>query len=95
MKGLVVLYIFIVIDIFGYGGIEGLERDKKIIKQIKDCFFFGLFYGIDYLNGVGFVVQVVWLCFIVMQVYIFDFILEIFGNDVFENIFMMIIFVDN
>lgn len=31
MKGLVIFYIFIIIDIFGFGDIEGLKRDKFII----------------------------------------------------------------
>lgn len=31
MGGLFVFYVVIIIDIFGFGGIEGLKRDMKII----------------------------------------------------------------
>lgn len=95
MKGSAVPYTFTVIDTPGYGGTEGLERDKKITKQIKDCFSLGPPHGIDHLNGVGFVVQAARPRLTATQVYIFDSILEIFGNDVSENIFMMITFADN
>ena len=94
MKGSTVPYTFTVIDTPGYGGTEGLERDKKITKQIKEFFSCPPPDGIDHLDGVGFVVQSSQARLTSTQVYIFDSILSIFGNDVSQNIFMMITFAD-
>ena len=38
MKGSAVPYTFTVIDTPGFGGTEGLKRDKKITEQIKEFF---------------------------------------------------------
>lgn len=94
MKGSSVPYTFTVIDTPGYGGTEGLERDKKITKQIKEFFSIAPPGGIDHLDGIGFVVQASQARLTSTQEYIFDSILSIFGNDVSKNIFMMITFAD-
>ena len=88
-------YTFTVIDTPGYDPTEGVERDKKITKQIKEFFSLPPPHGIDHLDGVGFVVHAAQPHLTPAQVYIFDSILAIFGNDVSENIFMMITFADN
>ena len=91
IKGSVVPYTFTVIDTPGYGATGGLERDEKITEQIKEFFSLPPPHGIDHLNGVGFVVHAAQPRLTTTQVYIFDSILAIFGNDVSENIFKMII----
>ena len=88
-------YTFTVIDTPGYGATEGVERDKKITKQIKEFFSLPPPHGIDHLDGVGFVVPASQSRLTPTQVYIFDSILTIFGNDISENIFMMITFADS
>ena len=94
MKGSTVPYTFTVIDTPGYGGTDGVERDEKITKQIKEFFSLPPPDGIDHLDGVGFVVQSSQARLTSTQEYIFDSILSIFGNDVSQNIFMMITFAD-
>ena len=95
MQDPAVEYTFTVIDTPGYGATEGVKRDKKITKQIKEFFSRRPPHGIDHLDGVGFVVQASQGRLTPTQVYIFDSILAIFGNDVSKNIFMMITFADN
>ena len=94
MKGSTVPYTFTIIDTPGFGGTEGLRRDKKITKQIKEFFSLPPPDGIDHLDGIGFVVQASQVRLTSTQEYIFDSILSIFGNDVSKNIFMMITFAD-
>jgi len=94
MKGSAVPYTFTIIDTPGFGGTEGLRRDKKITEQIKEFFSIPPPDGIDHLDGVGFVVQASQARLTSTQEYIFDSILSIFGNDVSKNIFMMITFAD-
>ena len=88
MKGSPVPYMFTVIDTPGFGGTDGLQRDKKITEQIKE------FFSIPPPDGIGFVVQSSQARLTKTQQYIFDSILSIFGNDVSKNIFMMITFAD-
>ena len=94
MKGSQVPYTFTIIDTPGFGGTEGLRRDKKITEQIKEFFSIPPPDGIDHLDGIGFVVQASQARLTSTQEYIFDSILSIFGNDVSKNIFMMITFAD-
>lgn len=94
MKGSAIPYTFTIIDTPGFGGTEGLERDKKITEQIKEFFSIPPPDGIDHLDGIGFVVQNSQARLTQTQEYIFDSILSIFGNDVSRNILMMITFAD-
>ncbi len=94
MKGSPIPFTFTIIDTPGFGGTEGLKRDKKITEQIKEFFSIPPPDGIDHLDGIGFVVQASQARLTRTQEYIFDSILSIFGNDVSKNIFMMITFAD-
>ena len=94
MKGSAIPYTLTIIDTPGFGGTEGLERDKKITEQIKEFFSIPPPDGIDHLDGIGFVVQSSQARLTTTQEYIFGSILSIFGNDVSKNIFMMITFAD-
>ena len=94
MKGSAVPYTFTVIDTPGYGATEEVKRDKEITEQIKEFFSLPPPHGIDHLDGVGFVVPASQSRLTSTQVFIFDSILAIFGNDVSENIFLMITYAD-
>jgi len=94
MAGSPVPYTFTIIDTPGFGGTEGLKRDKKITEQIKEFFSIPPPDGIDHLDGIGFVVQASQARLTSTQKYVFDSIMSIFGNDVSKNIFMMITFAD-
>ena len=88
-------YTFTVIDSPGFGGTDGLTRDKEITEQIKKFFTIPLPEGIDYLDGIGFVIDASQARLTPTQKYIFDSILSIFGRDVCRNIFAMITFTDS
>ena len=88
-------YTFTVIDSPGFGGTDGLRRDKEITEQIKKFFTIPLPEGIDHLDGIGFVIDASQARLTPTQKYIFDSILSIFGCDVSRNIFTMITFADS
>lgn len=88
-------YTFTVIDSPGFGGTDGLRRDKEITEQIKKFFTIPLPEGIDHLDGIGFVIDASQARLTPTQKYIFDSILSIFGCDVTQNIFTMITFADS
>ena len=88
-------YTFTIIDSPGFGGTEGLRRDKEITEQIKKFFTIPLPEGIDHLDGIGFVIGASQARLTLTQKYIFDSILSIFGRDVSRNIFTMITFADS
>lgn len=88
-------YTFTVIDSPGFGGTDGLRRDKEITEQIKKFFTIPLPEGIDHLDGIGFVIDASQARLTPTQKYIFDSILSIFGRDVSRNIFTMITFADS
>jgi predicted GTPase len=83
-----------IIDTPGFGDTEGIERDKHIVKQVKELFGKRGRGGIDQLHGIGFVAQAALARLTHTQRYIFDSILAIFGKDVGKNVFMMVTFAD-
>ena len=88
-------YTLTIVDTPGFGDTKGLERDKRIIKQISD--FFSLSPqegGVDHLDAIGFVAQSSLPRLTPTQKYIFDSILSVFGKNVGENIFLMVTFAD-
>ena len=93
-EGSPVPYTLTIIDTPGFGDTEGIERDKLIVKQVKQLFEKKGRGGIDQLHGIGFVAQSSLARLTHTQRYIFDSILAIFGIDVGENVFMMITFAD-
>ncbi|KAK3753606.1 hypothetical protein QZH41_004192 [Actinostola sp. cb2023] len=87
-------YTFTIIDTPSYGDTRGLNRDKKITKQIKEVFSLKGKQGIDHVDGIGFVVNASSNPLSHTQKYIFDAILSIFGKDFKRNIFLMVTFAD-
>ena len=84
-----------VIDTPGFGDTEGIERDKKIIEQIRDFFTTKTEYGIDHIDAVGFVIQSSLARLTPTQRYVFNSILSLFGKDVANNIFLLLTFADS
>ena len=82
------------IDTPGFGDTAGIDRDKKIIEQIKELFSISGDEGIDQIHGIGFVTQAPLAQLTPTQQYMFDTILSVFGRDVAGNIFLMITFAD-
>ena len=93
-KGSPLPYTLTVIDTPGFGDTGGIERDKKIVQQIKELFSIAGDEGIDRLHGIGFVTQAPLARLTPTQQYVFDAILSVFGKDVADNIFLMITFAD-
>ena len=94
MKGSAIPYTFTVIDTPGFEVTEGLERVKEITDQIEEFFSIPPPDGIDHIDGIGIVTQASLARLTPTQEYIFTSILSIFGNDVAENIFILITFAD-
>ena len=87
-------YALTIMDTPGFGDTRGLERDKRIIKQIEEFFSIKDGNGIDHLDGIGFVAQASLARLTPIQSYVFHSILSVFGNDVANNLFIMVTFAD-
>ena len=83
-----------IIDTPGFGDTRGLTRDKKIVQQIQDFFSIKGHNGIDHLDGIGFVAEASSARLTPTQNYVFHSILSVFGNDVANNLFIMVTFAD-
>ena len=84
-----------IIDTPGFGDTQGIQRDMKIIEQIR-VFFTSLgTQGIDSLDAVAFVAPAALPRLTATQQYIFDSVLALFGKDIANNIFMMLTFADS
>ena len=93
-KGSFLQFTLTVIDTPGFGDTGGLDRDKQIVKQIKEFFSIKGDEGINQLHGIGFVTQAPLARLTPTQRYVFDSILAVFGKDVADNIFLMVTFAD-
>ena len=93
-KGSPLPYTLTVIDIPGFGDTGGIDRDKKIVQQIKELFSIPGAEGIDQLHGIGFVTQAPLVRLTPTQQYVFDAILSVLGKDMAGSIFLMITFAD-
>ena len=69
-------------------------RDKQIVEQIRFFFTTAGKQGVDELDAVCFVTQAPLCRLTPTQRYIFDSILALFGNDIKQNIFVLITFAD-
>ena len=95
MPGCRINYNLNIIDTPGFGDCRGIERDKKIVEQIKKFFSSSQDHGIECLDAVWFVTQAPMCKLTPTQRYIFDSVLSIFGADIKENIFVLITFADS
>ena len=87
-------YHLTIIDTPGFGDTKGIERDKKITRQIKELFSRQGVNSILHIDGIGFVVQASHARLTQSQKYIFDSILSVFGKDIGKNFFVMCTFAD-
>ena len=87
-------YNLTVVDTPGFGDTGGVERDKRIAKQIKMFFEGQNRGGIDVLHGIGLVTQASLARLTPTNKYIFDAVLSIFGRDIIDNIFLIATFAD-
>ena len=71
-----------------------MDRDKLLVKQIKEFFSVQGDDGVDQLDGIGFVAPSPQVRLTPTQKYVFHSILSVFGNDVADNIFLMVTFCD-
>jgi hypothetical protein len=79
-----------IIDSPGYGDTGGIERDIQITELIKQKFE----KEIDTINAICFVAQSSNARLTANQRYIFDSIINLFGNDIAENFIVMMTFCD-
>ncbi|KAI9550825.1 hypothetical protein GHT06_004670 [Daphnia sinensis] len=93
MKGSRLDYSLTIVDTPGFGDTRGMEKDKKIMQQLKD--YFQSPHGIQQLEAVCFVIQSSLARLTPTQQYIFDQILSIFGENIKDNIRLMLTFADN
>ena len=93
MKGSRLGYSLTVVDTPGFGDTEGLEKDNKIMERIES--YFKCKHGIQQLEAVCLVVRSSLSRLTPTEKYIFDSILSIFGQDIKDNIRLMVSFSDN
>ncbi|KAK3099570.1 hypothetical protein FSP39_006380 [Pinctada imbricata] len=87
-------YTLNIIDTPGFGDTRGLQRDKKIVDQIRGFFETPGENGVTGIDAVCFVTQAPLARLTPPQKYIFDAILSVFGADIASNIFVLITFAD-
>ena len=80
----------IIVDTPGFGDTGGIVIDAKTVKLIKDCFT----KEISTINAVCFVTKASTNRLTDSQKYVFDSVLNLFGNDIKENFIIMITFCD-
>ena len=93
MQGSRLEYSLTVVDTPGFGDTRGIERDREIKNLIEN--YFKSRHGVQQLEAICFVVQSSESRLTKTQRYIFDSILSLFGNDIKDNIRIMVTFADN
>eukprot|EP01083_Nonionella_stella_P267409 903392_1 len=83
-------YELTVIDTPGFGDTRGLQQDQKITKQIKKFFE----EKIQEIDAICFVIRAPQARLTATQQYIFAQVLGIFGNDIADNILILMTFAD-
>lgn len=94
MDGSKIDYNLNIIDTPGFGDTRGIIRDKAIVDQIREFFTSPGDQGIRFLDAVCFVTQAPLARLTPPQRYIFDAILSVFGQDIANNIYVLITFAD-
>nr|XP_033810315.1 uncharacterized protein LOC117364795 [Geotrypetes seraphini]XP_033810324.1 uncharacterized protein LOC117364795 [Geotrypetes seraphini] len=91
-EGFQIPYNLTIIDTPGFGDTRGIDRDRFLLEEIRR--FFSIPNGIDHIDAVCFVAQASLARLTHTQKYIFDSILSIFGNDIADNILILVTFAD-
>ena len=89
MQGSKITFNLTIIDTPGFGDTQGLERDKKLVDQIRALFSNPKKYGFDHLDGIALAVKAHDTRLTQTQLYIFNAVMSLFGKDVANNIFIM------
>ncbi|KAJ0000912.1 hypothetical protein NQD34_005932, partial [Periophthalmus magnuspinnatus] len=91
-EGFRVPFSLTVVDTPGFGDTKGIQRDREITEQIRKLFSSSR--GVTHIDAICFVVQASLTRLTHTQKYIFDSVLSIFGQDVAENILLLVTFAD-
>ncbi|KAK4299845.1 hypothetical protein Pmani_027917 [Petrolisthes manimaculis] len=92
LKGMPFDYNYVLIDTPGFGDTRGIDRDRILMVQLKD--FLKQNYGIDQVDGIGFVTPSSAARLTPTQHYVYDGLSSMFGKDVKDNIYIMATFAD-
>lgn len=87
-------YCMTIIDTPGFGDAEGLQRDERLAAEIKDFLSTSCPDGTNYIHAIGFVAQASSARLSPTHRYIFDTLLNVFGQGIINNILMMTTFAD-
>ncbi|CAG0891895.1 unnamed protein product [Darwinula stevensoni] len=91
-QGIAFPYTLTVIDTPGFGGTQGIKKDHELKDQIQEFFSHGGHFGVDQLHGIGLVVPASEERLTPSLKYVLDSIMSVFGNDVKNNIFLLVTF---
>lgn len=83
-----------IIDTPGFGDTRGIERDHIIVDQIRHLFSASDEQSVSFIDAVCFIVKAPDARLTVVQRYIFNSIMSLFGKDIQSNICTMITFAD-
>ncbi|KAE8595298.1 hypothetical protein XENTR_v10015683 [Xenopus tropicalis] len=93
MEGFTIPYSLTILDTPGSGSTEGIDQDRLIAQQLKDCF--NPHWGVDRIDAICFVVKASVTRLTTMQRYVFDSIISLFGKDIKHNILICVTFADH
>ncbi|KAJ3603425.1 hypothetical protein NHX12_029514 [Muraenolepis orangiensis] len=91
-EGFQINYSLTIVDTPGFGDTRGIERDRMIIGQLENLFKAPL--GVSTIDAICFVAQASLARLTPTQRYVFDSVLSIFGNNVADNIRILVTFAD-
>ncbi|XP_074540226.1 uncharacterized protein LOC141801171 [Halichoeres trimaculatus] len=91
-EGFKVEYSVTIVDTPGFGDTRGIERDREIVEQLRTLF--SSEHGVREIDSVCFVAKSSSARLTPSQKYVFDSVLSIFGQDIAENIRIMVTFAD-
>jgi hypothetical protein len=92
-EGSRVPYTLILIDTPGFGDTRGINFDEEIGRSLKE-FFSNKTHPINELSSIGLAIQSYLGRLTAEQMYIFNAVLNIFGNNVVKNICLLVTFAD-
>lgn len=81
-----------IVDTPGFGDTRGIDRDRLITEQLRNLFSGKM--GVSEIDAICFVAQASLARLTPTQRYVFDSVLSIFGNDVAQNIRILVTFAD-
>ncbi|XP_060589816.1 uncharacterized protein LOC132745005 [Ruditapes philippinarum] len=94
IKGSRLNYSLNIIDTPGFGDTRGIDRDKQIIEQIRTLFSSEDETGILNIDAVCFLIKAPDARLTPTQMYIFNAIMSLFGQDIENNFCMLVTFAD-